>query len=137
MKQRNHRNHHCEREPSRIFVRKLNKILKNKKYRKRIQMAGESLPKSSLLKCFSYSCKMLSMRYGTEHFCCEHSEQHPILYSGFNLDFSEWLMSLAFVLLNNTTCVTVCVTTGVLSRSRHSVLLWRTFAVWVISLSIW
>ena len=68
VKQRNHRNHHCEREPSRIFVRKLNKILKNKKYRKRIQMAGKSLPKSSLLKCFCNNYKMLSVRYGTEHF---------------------------------------------------------------------
>ena len=66
-------------------------------------------------------------------YCCERSEQHPILYRGQNLDFSELLMSLAFVLLNNTTCVTTCV----LSRSSHSVFLWRTFAVWVISLSIW
>ena len=45
-------------------------------------------------------------------------------------------MSLAFVLLNNTTCVTVCVTTCVLSRSRHSVLLWHTFAVGVIAVSV-
>ena len=70
-------------------------------------------------------------------YCCERSEQHPFSYRGQNLDFSELLMSLAFVLLNNTTCVTACVTTCVLSRSSHSVLLWRTFAVWVISLSIW
>ena len=72
------------------------------------------------------------------------SERHPILYRGFKFRFFGMANepcfcadSLAFVLLNNTACVTVCMTTCVLSRSRHSVLLWHTFVVWVISLSIW
>ena len=63
-------------------------------------------------------------------YCCERSEQHPILYRGFKSRFFRMgneprfcADSLAFVLLNNTTCVTACVTTCVLSRSRHSVLL--------------
>ena len=80
---------------------------------------------------------------------CERSEQHPILAAIISIyvgrTFSDSLnyeprfcaVSLAFVLLNNTMCVTACGTTCILSRSRQPVLLWRTFAVWLISLSIW
>ena len=94
VKQRNHRNHHCEREPSRILVRKLNKILKNKKYRKRIQMASESLPKSSLLKCFLQSDIdiLLHLRSANQHLysCLLRSISHitpeyfPILFQPIN-----------------------------------------------------